>query len=276
MKKQPDKELNWDIKVQPITTITGIVTNTKAILRNDNNAVLGYVSDRYKPLPNRELIKLCHTIERTGQFRTQGYECFRGGKLVMAFIRNYAPGLKLNGLDMDEYFVIGNSHDGSKKLFVGTAHSLIRCENQFSSVTPLFKVVHRGKFDFKEEFISQLKQQYESGRKLLYSKLECLERKKVNSELINRMIIYLLNTDRMLPGNEMQQELLHSQQGVLLNQSIARETKELGMNAFGLINVITWYTTHEIRNTRQHFGNTSGISKRLNEKAFHFCTEMIP
>jgi len=48
------------------------------------------------------------------------------------------------------------------------------------------------------------------------------------------------------------------------------------MNAFGLINGVTWYTSHEIRNTKQHFGNLSGVAREINEKAFNYCMEMIP
>jgi len=276
MKKQPKKELGWEIKVKPLKTITGIETNTRAIMRNDNNTVLGYVSDRYKPLPNRELIKLCHTIEKSGHFRLEGYEEFKGGKLVMAFIRNLTPGLKLNGLDLAEYFVVGNSHDGTKRLFIGTTQNLIRCENQFSSITPLFKTFHRGTFEFEKEFILKLKEQYEIGRRALYANFEALERKKVNRKLIDQMVIYLLNTDRMLPDQERSKQILSSNNDVLLQNSILRETRDLGMNAFGLINGVTWYTSHEIRNTKQHFGNLSGVAREINEKAFNYCMEMIP
>src|ERR1039458_6374975 len=103
----------------------------------------------------------------------------------MAFIRNLSPGLKLNGLELAEYFVVGNSHDKTRKLFIGTAHNLIRCANQFSSVAPMYKTIHRGRFDFHDEIIRELRDQYEAERKALYADMESLERKKINRDLIN-------------------------------------------------------------------------------------------
>jgi Domain of unknown function (DUF932) len=275
MNNHPQKLLNWDIKIQPLKTITGLETGTRAIMRNDNNTVLSYVSKLYQPLPNRELIKLCRAIEKTGNYRIEGYEEFQGGKLVMAFIRNLSPGLKLNGLELAEYFVVGNSHDKSRKLFIGTTQNLIRCANQFSSVTPMYKAIHRGRFEFHNQIIHELRDQYEAGRKSLYANMEALEKKKVNQDLINKMVIYLLNTDRVFPDRAKTKELLASSQGLLLQKSISRETRELGMNAFGLLNGVTWYSSHEIRNPGKHFGNISGLAKDLNDKAFHFCNELI-
>ncbi len=276
MNNQTKESLSWDIKVHPLKTITGLETGTRAILRNDNNAVLSYVSARYRPLPNRELHRLCRAIERSGNYRIAGFDEFQGGRLVMAFIRNLSPGLKMNGLALAEYLVIGNSHDKTRKLFIGTTQNLIRCENQFSSVAPLYKAIHRGRFDFHDGIIRELTDQYESGRKALYTGMEALERKKVNTDLINKLVVYLLNTDRVFPDHAKAKELIASSQGILLQKSISRETKELGMNAFGLLNGVTWYTSHEIRNPKKHFGNLSGVAKELNDKAFHFCTELIP
>ena len=275
MNNKPKNSLTWDIKMQPLKTITGLETGTRAIMRNDTNAVLSYVSKVYQPLPNRELIKLCRAIERTGNYRIEGYEEYQGGRLVMAFIRNLSPGLKMNGLALAEYFVIGNSHDKTRKLFIGTTQNLIRCENQFSSVAPMYKAIHRGRFDFHDGIIRELRDQYEAGRKALYADMESLERKKITRDLINKLVIYLLNTDRVFPDRAKAKELLDSSHGLLLQKSISKETKELGMNAFGLLNGVTWYTSHEIRNPKKHFGNISGIAKELNDKAFHFCTEFL-
>lgn len=274
MKKLLKKTIEWDIKTQPLNALTDIKIHAKAIIRNDNNYVLGIVSSNYRPFTNRSLEKLCRSIEKTGPFKTEGFAEFKNGKVVMAFMRNQTPGLKLNGHDLREYFVVGNSHDGSKKLFIGTSHRLIRCENQFYSAIPLFTASHRGQFHITPEFILNLKSWYEIGRSDLYKKLELFGDKKINYSLIEQLINYLLNTDKSLPTEESKLEILNSKQGSLLQKSIQCETRSLGMNAFGLLNGVTWYTSHEMRSSKSNFGNASGLAMDMNTKAFAFCSNI--
>ena len=274
MKKSLNNSLDWDIKSQPVSTITGLPTNHRAIMRTDNNQILGIVGSKYKPFANRQLIKLCKTIERVGNFKTEGFSEFKGGKLVMAFIRNQNPALKLSGLDLNEYLVIGNSHDESRQLFIGTAQHLIRCENQFFSSVPLFKARHICGLGITDDFAKMLRNEYEVGRKALYNAIETLPNKKIHQGLIDNLIIHLLNTDKEVPDDAEKKRIMNSIQGKSLRASIDHETKDLGMNAFGLFNGVTWFTSHELKTTAQNFGNATGVAQELNAKALEYCNKL--
>ncbi len=272
MKSTLKKELTWDVKSQPLKTIMGIESNRKMNLRNDNNEPLAVVSKNYKVFTNSQLIKLCKGIERLGRFHLEGFEEFRGGKLVLAFIRNNQPGLKLAGLELKEHLVIGNSFDGTRQMFIGSSHVLCRCENQFSSIVPMRKFRHVAGSDFTKETLELIKTTYEHERKRLFYQLENLKSKKVTEKLVDEMIIYLLNNDKEVPDDLRKMELIHSLKGHELKSSIIKETKDLGMNAFGLFNGVTWYTSHELKSNISNFGNTHGVASELNQKALEFCS----
>ena len=71
--KKLQSNLEWDVKVQPLFTINDNYTNRKAIMRNDDNRILGVVGEKYKAFTNRELQKLCKAIEKIGKFKTEGF-----------------------------------------------------------------------------------------------------------------------------------------------------------------------------------------------------------
>jgi hypothetical protein len=50
--------------------------------------------------------------------------------------------------------------------------------------------------------------------------------------------------------------------------------KDLGNNAFGLFNGVTWYTTHEMRTSDLVTSQISGTANLINQKAFRFCNNL--
>jgi hypothetical protein len=61
---------------------------------------------------------------------------------------------------------------------------------------------------------------------------------------------------------------------ITLHNSIKREMKDLGNTAFGLFNGVTWYTTHEMRNSEAKQSMINGTANRINQKAFRFCSNL--
>ena len=266
--------LAWDIKVQPLFTITNQSTSAKAIMRNDDNRILGIVSEKYKAFTNREHLKLCRSVEKIGPFKIEGFTELQKGKTVLAFLRNNQPDLKLAGLDVKEYLVIGNSHDGSRKMFVGSSQTLVRCENQFYAIVPFMWAKHIHGVSVQNDFVNGIRTQYEAGRKQLYTQLETLSAKKVNHELVEDLLLYLLHSDKIDASYSKKKEILQSDAALNLLRCIEKETADLGHNAFGLFNGVTWYTTHAMRRNKDNFGNTSGLAQELNAKALEFCLQL--
>ncbi len=266
--------LNWDIKIQPLRTMTGITTPRKVLMRNDNDHMLGFLSRRYVPLSNSRFMKLCRLIEKTGNFRIEGYSTFRKGKVVMGFLRNHDHGLNINGFGLNEYLVLGNTHDGSRSIFVGSSQSLVRCENQFTSTNPIFEKKHLGEIPIDRRFAETLKNEYDSEREGIYQIMEALRDKPVNDDIIRKLVKYLVRTDRSISAHEFNSDFKLVHPADLLRKSISKEVAELGSNAFGLFNGVTWYTSHELPRNINNFGNVHGMANTINQKALQFCVEL--
>jgi hypothetical protein len=61
-------DLNWKVKSEGIQTESGIlIEDRRALVREDNGAVLSVVSDNYYPYQNEELMELLHRVSgKTG------------------------------------------------------------------------------------------------------------------------------------------------------------------------------------------------------------------
>ena len=55
---------------------------------------------------------------------------------------------------------------------------------------------------------------------------------------------------------------------------MSREMKDLGQNAFGLFNGVTWYTSHSIRTNNRSFGNSNGVAYEMNKKALYYLSNI--
>jgi hypothetical protein len=270
MKNTLNKTIEWEPKTQPLLTLTGLPTNKKIILRNDNNKPLGIVSESYRLFTNRELEKLCKGIEKIGPYKIEGFQEFRNGKVMLGFLRNHSKNYLVNGCSLKEYIVISNSFDATRSLSLGTSQELCRCENQFSIIESFHRMSHKNGIDFKAETLNSIKDVYEAQRSKLYKKLELLKSKTVTKKLVDDLIVYLLNTDKKPINDTIRKEMLNSEKAVILNNDIQREMKDLGQNAFGLFNGVTWHTSHSMKTNHRSFGNTNGKAYELNNKALHY------
>ena len=147
MKSELKTTLKWDVKLEPIMLNSSQVACKKALLRNDNDALLGIVGKDYHPVTNYQLMGFTEALTKTGEFELKGFDEINNGKTILAFLQSKNQNLKLNGCAMKEYLIIGNSHDGTRPLYIGTGSSLIRCENQFYSTIKVFRKKHTSPVD---------------------------------------------------------------------------------------------------------------------------------
>jgi hypothetical protein len=101
-----------------------------------------------------------------------------------------------------------------------------------------------------------------------------MESVRVDENVITRLIKevhVMLATDSKAIK---QKDWTSSPSMLTLRKSIDREMKDLGNNAFGLFNGVTWYTTHEMRTSDLVTSQISGTANLINQKAFRFCNNL--
>lgn len=274
MKTGLKQKIDWDICTSPLIINDSIDSKKQAILRNDNNQLLGIVGKDYCPLSNTQLMEFTDALTKTGEFELQGFDELNDGKVILAFLKNTNPNLKINGCLNEEYMFIGNSFDGTKRFHIGTTSSLARCSNQFASTLKVFSKKHTSFFDTNETMIKNIIKNYKTKKAILYESFDGMETVRVDESIILKLIkeIYaMLNNDSK---SIKQKDWTKSPSMLNLRKCIDLEMKDLGNNAFGLFNGVTWFTSHEMRSKEGNYSQINGHANLINQKAFRFCNNL--
>jgi hypothetical protein len=274
MKTDLQPKLNWDIRLEPVILNKSFDTGKKAIIRNDTNQLLSIVGKHYEPVTNSQLIHFTDALTKSGEFELKGFDELNDGKIVIAFLKNTNPNLKINGCSNEEYMFVGNSFDGTKRFHIGTASNLIRCSNQWSATLKVFNKKHTSYLDINDTIAQDIIRNYKAKKGILYESFDGMESVRVDENVITRLIKevhVMLATDSKAIK---QKDWTSSPSMLTLRKSIDREMKDIGNNAFGLFNGVTWYTTHEMRTSDLVTSQISGTANLINQKAFRFCNNL--
>jgi len=264
--KDLNQKLNWEVELKEIIIPGQNEPNRFALTRTDDNSLIDIKSNRYHPVYNRDMELIKERILETKGFSFKGYQEFAGGKRILSFFENKRNDLQLCGQDVKDYLILGNSHDSSSKLFIGTSSYMCRCENQFSEKIRSFERRHDQPFNIDDIQIEQLIDSYESGRQSLYQQMERLKDVRVDMNLVHRLAMKLLGTESRKEQVSDMPQLKNNKQTVLFLNCIETEIRELGPTLWGVFNGVTKYTSNYLKG-KQGFGVVNGTGEEINRKA---------
>lgn len=266
------KSLTWDVVEQPIYTGANIdslkvIEGQKAIVRTDNELVLATAKDSYHVMNNEAFIKIAETLKEYSGFEIEMYQEYNKGRKVLGYLKNSGETINIGGHKIEDYMLIGNSFDGSTSFFSGTVTELLRCSNQFGKISRHSKIRHTVNSGNKvQEYLDTIKQ-YFAERNNMYSNFNRFGEKIVSEELFNKALNFILEID-----NTKEISSRKENQKIALTTAIINESKDLGNNVWGLFNGVTKYTTHEMNQRENVFGNIFGSAEKINMRAYEFCT----
>ena len=266
------KELNWEIQQEPIYTADGLmIDNHKRIYNDATGETISIMKGSYNPVKNERILEMVDNITKDSNFILEGFATFKGGKKVMAYLRNEKP-LKAVGLKTENFLVIGNGNDGTVPFFSGMTDYVYRCENMFSKFNQQNKVRHT---KFSENMIKtneSVINMYYNNVTGIYEQYERMSDFKIDSDTKSKFIHHLLESNYETKTEVSKQKERKIEQ---LLGSIDRETKDLGNNAFGLFNAATHFTTHIMNHKNRIFGNPFSTANTINQRAYEFCTDLV-
>lgn len=260
------QKLNWEVELKEIIIPGQKEPNRFALTRTDDNSLIDIKSNRYHPVYNKDLEAIKERVLDTRGFNFKGYQEFAGGKRILSFYENRRNDLQLCGQNVKDYLIIGNSHDSSSKLFIGTSNYMFRCENQFSEKIRAFEMRHDRPFQIGDIKIDQVIEFYELGRQKLYQQMEKLKDVKVDMQLVHRLAIKLMGAESRKEQLIDQPQLKNDQQTLQLLDCIETEIRELGPTLWGLFNGVTRYTSNHLKG-KPGFGVVNGKGEEMNRKA---------
>jgi len=268
--KELQQSLDWDVQVKEIKIPGTNRRNRFALTKTGTGELIGIRSNRYYPVYNKDMEMIKERILETNGFTFKGYQQFSNGKRLLAFFENKRKDLQLGGQDVKDYLIIGNSHDTTSKLFIGTSNYMFRCENQFSEKIRSIEWKHNRPFDIEQIQIEEVIQFYEIGRRELYRKMERLKEVEADMELIHRLARQLMGTNEKSEVLMDVPQLKNNKQTIQFLNCIEQEVLELGPTLWGVFNGVTRYTSNYLKGN-PGFGVVNGKGEQMNRELMEFC-----
>lgn len=258
--------LNWTVRSEEIRTESGVIIPDRiALVRNDNNGVLGVHTKSYVPYQNDELLELLFRVSNQTGLTLHTGGSFKEGRKVWFQLKS--NDLKI-GTDTIKGYISGfNSFDGSTSLAFGNSSLTVSCMNTFYRGYREVNTKLRHSISMKpriEEILKKIDQLVVEEQKM-FQEIQMLGNSRLSSaarELATMLIINIENEDKLATG-----ELSERKKNNLVrfNNDLEIEIKEKGENLWGLFSGITRYTTHSMKrgdNSESKMFGRTGVLER--------------
>lgn len=126
--------LGWEVEKSGLYVLNGteysLVPDTVAVRRKDTGAALGVVTPKYGLVQNESLKSLVKAAVGEGPVAESAFAIF-GGRQVYILTQNEDYAIKAGKVDdlHKSYILFGNSHDGSRRVFVLPTDVRVVCNN---------------------------------------------------------------------------------------------------------------------------------------------------
>ncbi len=187
--------LNWEVRLSPLeTTFDGVTlaTTHNAVVRTSDKRVLGVVGADYHPVQNKAAFKFFDPAIEKGLVSLETAGSLQGGKRVWMLARvlgataDIVPGDQING-----YFLISNSHDGSLRVRVGFTGVRVVCCNTLAQAhesSALLRVSHTKNAEVALEAIQDIVDFQKRNFSATVEKMRDLARMGVSTESLRQYV----------------------------------------------------------------------------------------
>jgi phage/plasmid-like protein (TIGR03299 family) len=130
-------DLSWTVSQRPLfyqrsNGTTAECPDRVAIVRDDNDHCLGFVSSSYETLQNSDLLQLINPMVEEGLLTIENRGYLNNGARVFAqAVLNQE--YKVIGEDYKGYITLLNSHNGSTSVAIGSTMTRVICGNTFTA-----------------------------------------------------------------------------------------------------------------------------------------------
>jgi phage/plasmid-like protein (TIGR03299 family) len=263
--------LNWTVREEDIQTASGIIiSDKKAIVRNDNNSVLAVHGNGYQPYQNHQLIELLDKVSQQIGLPIHRGGSFGNGEKV--FIQLKSEDFKMGNDRIEGYITGVNSFDGSTSLAFGPSNITISCMNKFFAAFRNLdtKVRHTKNMVMRIDEICRGLENVLQEEKELFANIERLSDIRIGEKDQDWVSRILFNIEKDVDLNKIDD--LSTVTRNKLTQfyvDLNGELKGKGDNLWGLFSGVTKYTTHSmnrgnvIQNEQNKMFSTYGQRERL-------------
>lgn len=238
--------LNWQVIQKNLVTDSGIVVpGFKANLRENDQQVLGVVSDRYKVVQNEEAFAFTDALLGEGvTYETAG--SLQNGRRTWILAKLPARYI-ISGDEVTPYLVFMNSHDGSGSIKAAMTPIRVVCQNTLNLA------LSTAKRSWSTNHTGDIKGKMEDARyTLLYADQYMAELGKVidklnQQKLSDRQVLEYIDSLFPIIPNPSDQQIRNMQkikEDMKVRYFDAPDLQHVGKNAYRFINAVSDFATH--------------------------------
>jgi len=270
-------KLNWNVVKKPLMYAGECVPGANnglhstpyyGIVREDTNEVFTTVSEGYEPTQNHTIIETMQEIAGENNLEIVKALPLHGGRKVVVQMKRPSNNIVIGDQETEQYIYAINGHDATTSLKFGFMNKVIFCQNQFAwlSGNAFSGYRHTKSIQNKVKELPKILNFTEEENKI--ADLQMFSNQSANSSLINDLVDYLANTDK-LPISTRKANMVTD-----LSRCIDNEMTRISHTKWGVFNGVTQYTTHMKSSPRREYGQQesilTGACGKMNEKAFNF------
>lgn len=238
--------LNWQVIQKNLVTDSGIVVpGFKANLRENDQQVLGVVSDRYKVVQNEEAFAFTDALLGEGvTYETAG--SLQNGRRTWILAKLSARYI-ISGDEVTPYLVFMNSHDGSGSIKAAMTPIRVVCQNTLNLA------LSTAKRSWSTNHTGDIKGKMEDARyTLLYADQYMAELGKAidklnQQKLSDRQVLEYIDSLFPIIPNPSDQQIRNMQkmkEDMKVRYFDAPDLQHVGKNAYRFINAVSDFATH--------------------------------
>ena len=241
--------LNWSVKAERLVTAeSNLETESVAIVRQDNNAILGVHGDGYHPLQNSEMMEILDRI--SGKMGLPLHKGGYFGQGQKVYIQLKTQDLSLGRDQVKGYLTCVNSFDGSTSLAFGHSNLTISCQNTFFANYREMsnKVRHTQRMHERIDIICMQIEDVLRAEQKIFQSITRMTEVQIDQKVRDMVLERILNLDKEERLADLS-TLSTRKKNILsdLEVNIAGEIQDKGGNLWGLFSGITKYTTHSLK-----------------------------
>lgn len=251
--------LNWKVEQQDVYTEEEfIIPGYKVNVRDSDLAILGIVSDKYRVVQNDEAFAFTDDLLEEGvRYETAG--ALQGGRKVW-ILAKMPKRYEILGDEIEPYFLLMNSHDGSSGFTVAMTPVRVVCNNTLNLA--LKKAPRIWTSRHTTNVLSRMTEAQETYIKVkdymneLDKEIETLAAKRLSGQVVTKLLAEFFPetadmSDVTIRNNRRQLNDLRSR------YFDAPDLKDMGHNGYRFINAVADFATHAkpIRRTQNYNEN---------------------
>lgn len=268
--------LDWSVNAERlVTAASNIETKSIAIVRQDNNAILGVHGDGYHPLQNSEMMEILDRI--SGKMGLPLHKGGYFGQGEKVYIQLKTQDLNVGTDKVKGYLTCVNSFDGSTSLAFGHSNLTISCQNTFFANYREManKVRHTQKMHERIDVICMQIEDVLRAEQKIFQSITRMSEVKIDQKVRDMVLERILNLDKEERLADLT-TLSTRKKNILsdLEVNIAGEVQDKGGNLWGLFSGITKYTTHSLKGDSNE-NKLFGVYGRREREVFAELSQLV-